>query len=110
MALACGNAFLWKPSEKDPTSSLRVAELLMEAGLPAGVLNVINGDKVAVDAILVVAFFVFIYAVVAPHVPSNDGRMVRLWGGLTAACMTGVFWLCIQMFRVVLKAQRESKR
>jgi malonate-semialdehyde dehydrogenase (acetylating)/methylmalonate-semialdehyde dehydrogenase len=52
MALACGNAFLWKPSEKDPTSSMRVAELLLEAGVPAGVLNVINGDKVAVDALL----------------------------------------------------------
>ena len=66
--------------------------------------------SLAVDAILVIAFFVFIYTVVAPHVPSNDGRMVRLWGGLTAACMTGVFWLCIQMFRVVLRAQRESRR
>jgi malonate-semialdehyde dehydrogenase (acetylating)/methylmalonate-semialdehyde dehydrogenase len=52
MALACGNAFIWKPSEKDPTSSLRVAELLMEAGVPAGVLNVVNGDKEAVDALL----------------------------------------------------------
>lgn len=66
--------------------------------------------SLAVDAILVVAFFLFIYTVVAPHVPSNDSRMVLLWGALTAACMTGVFWLCIQMFRVVLRAQRDGRR
>lgn len=63
-----------------------------------------------VDAILVIGFFLFIYAVVAPHVPSNDKSMILLWGGLCSACMTGVFWLCIQMFRVVLKAQRASRR
>ena len=61
-----------------------------------------------VDAVLVVAFFVFIYGIVKSHVPSSNPRMIRLWGGLTAACMSGVFWLCIQMFRVVLKAQREA--
>ena len=63
-----------------------------------------------VDAILVVGFFVFIYTIVAPHVPSNDKSMILLWGGLCAACMTGVFWLCVQMFRVVLKAQRAERR
>jgi hypothetical protein len=42
------------------------------------------------------------------HVPSSDPKMIMLWSGLTAACMSGVFWLCIQMFRVVLKAQREA--
>ena len=63
-----------------------------------------------VDAVLVVAFFLFIYTVVAPHVPSNDKSMILLWGGLCAACMSGVFWLCIQMFRVVLKAQRAASR
>lgn len=53
IALACGNTFVLKPSERDPSCSLRMAELLVEAGLPAGVLNVINGDKEAVDALLV---------------------------------------------------------
>ena len=52
MALACGNTFILKPSEKDPSSAVRMAELLKEAGLPDGVLNVIHGDKEAVDAIL----------------------------------------------------------
>src|SRR5437588_2420245 len=51
-ALACGNAFILKPSERDPSVPMRLAELLIEAGLPAGVLNVVNGDKVAVDALL----------------------------------------------------------
>ena len=51
-AIACGNAFILKPSERDPGVPLRIAELFIEAGLPAGVLNVVNGDKVAVDAIL----------------------------------------------------------
>jgi malonate-semialdehyde dehydrogenase (acetylating)/methylmalonate-semialdehyde dehydrogenase len=51
-AIACGNAFILKPSEKDPSASILTAELLKEAGLPDGVFNVIQGDKVAVDAIL----------------------------------------------------------
>ena len=51
-AIACGNAFILKPSERDPSLPLRLAELMIEAGLPAGLLNVVNGDKSAVDAIL----------------------------------------------------------
>jgi malonate-semialdehyde dehydrogenase (acetylating)/methylmalonate-semialdehyde dehydrogenase len=52
VAIACGNTFVLKPSEKVPSCSLRLAELLIEAGAPAGVLNVVNGGKDAVDAIL----------------------------------------------------------
>src|SRR6185437_674984 len=51
-AIACGNAFILKPSERDPSVPMRIAELMLEAGLPAGILNVVNGDKEAVDAIL----------------------------------------------------------
>jgi malonate-semialdehyde dehydrogenase (acetylating)/methylmalonate-semialdehyde dehydrogenase len=51
-AIACGNAFILKPSERDPGVPLRLAELMIEAGLPTGILNVVNGDKEAVDAIL----------------------------------------------------------
>jgi malonate-semialdehyde dehydrogenase (acetylating) / methylmalonate-semialdehyde dehydrogenase len=51
-AIACGNTFVLKPSEKDPSASTVLAELWAEAGLPAGVFNVVNGDRVAVDAIL----------------------------------------------------------
>ncbi|MBN9433925.1 MAG: CoA-acylating methylmalonate-semialdehyde dehydrogenase [Bosea sp.] len=52
VAIACGNAFILKPSEKDPGAAMLVAELLHEAGLPAGLLNVVHGDKEIVDAIL----------------------------------------------------------
>jgi malonate-semialdehyde dehydrogenase (acetylating)/methylmalonate-semialdehyde dehydrogenase len=51
-AIACGNTFVLKPSEKDPSASIWTAELLKEAGLPDGVFNVVHGDKVAVDAVL----------------------------------------------------------
>src|SRR5262249_21240175 len=52
VALACGNAFILKPSERDPSPSIFMAELLKEAGLPDGVFSVVQGDKVAVDALL----------------------------------------------------------
>jgi malonate-semialdehyde dehydrogenase (acetylating)/methylmalonate-semialdehyde dehydrogenase len=52
VAIACGNTFVLKPSERDPSTSLRLAELLLEAGLPAGVFNIVNGDKEAVDTLL----------------------------------------------------------
>ena len=52
VAIACGNTFVLKPSDRDPSASLRLAELFFEAGLPAGVLNVVHGDKEAVDALL----------------------------------------------------------
>jgi len=51
-AIACGNGFILKPSERDPSVPVRLAELLIEAGLPEGVLNVVHGDKVVVEAIL----------------------------------------------------------
>ncbi|SDX72101.1 CoA-acylating methylmalonate-semialdehyde dehydrogenase [Marinobacter mobilis] len=53
MALVCGNCFVLKPSERDPSSTLFIAQLLQEAGLPDGVMNVVNGDKEAVDTLLV---------------------------------------------------------
>src|SRR5258708_36932757 len=52
IALACGNTFVLKPSERDPSASVLIAKLLKQAGLPDGVLNVVHGDKVAVDALI----------------------------------------------------------
>jgi malonate-semialdehyde dehydrogenase (acetylating)/methylmalonate-semialdehyde dehydrogenase len=52
MAIVCGNCFILKPSERDPSSALFIAQLLQEAGLPDGVMNVVNGDKEAVDTLL----------------------------------------------------------
>ncbi|MGY4878594.1 CoA-acylating methylmalonate-semialdehyde dehydrogenase [Vreelandella aquamarina] len=88
IALACGNTFVMKPSEKDPSTPLRLAELLKEAGLPDGVFNVINGDKEAVDVLLTDArvqavSFVgstpiaeYIYATASAH-----GKRVQALGG-----------------------------
>lgn len=66
--------------------------------------------SLAIDAILSLAFFLLIYPVVSPHVQSHDRWMILLWGGLTSACLTGVFWLSIQMFRIVFRAQRASRQ
>ncbi|MEX6504086.1 CoA-acylating methylmalonate-semialdehyde dehydrogenase [Pseudomonas zhanjiangensis] len=52
LAIVCGNCFILKPSERDPSSTLYIAQLLLEAGLPKGVLNVVHGDKEAVDALI----------------------------------------------------------
>ena len=51
VAIAAGNTFILKPSERDPSAALLVASLLLQTGLPEGVMNVVNGDKVAVDAL-----------------------------------------------------------
>lgn len=66
--------------------------------------------SLALDAVLVIGFFVLIYTLVSTHVPSNNKSMILLWGGLCASCLTGVFWPCLQMFRVVLRAQRADRR
>jgi malonate-semialdehyde dehydrogenase (acetylating)/methylmalonate-semialdehyde dehydrogenase len=52
LAIVCGNCFILKPSERDPSSTLLIAQLLLEAGLPKGVMNVVHGDKEAVDALI----------------------------------------------------------
>jgi len=88
VALACGNTFVLKPSERDPSAGQRMAELLLEAGLPPGVFNVVNGDKEAVDAILnhpnvdavsfvgSTAIAEYIYATAA-----QNGKRVQALGG-----------------------------
>jgi malonate-semialdehyde dehydrogenase (acetylating) / methylmalonate-semialdehyde dehydrogenase len=88
IALACGNTFVLKPSERDPSPSLMLADLLSEAGLPAGVFNVLHGDKLAVDALLTdprVAAVSFVGSTpVARHVhatASTHGKRVQALGG-----------------------------
>jgi malonate-semialdehyde dehydrogenase (acetylating)/methylmalonate-semialdehyde dehydrogenase len=88
LALVCGNTFVLKPSEKDPSASIKIAELLQQAGLPDGVFNVVHGDKETVDAILAhpeikAISFVgstpvakYIYATAAAH-----GKRVQALGG-----------------------------
>jgi malonate-semialdehyde dehydrogenase (acetylating) / methylmalonate-semialdehyde dehydrogenase len=88
IAIACGNTFVLKPSERDPSAGVRIAELFIEAGLPDGVFNVVHGDKQAVDALLAhrgvaAVSFVgstpiarYIYATAAAH-----GKRVQALGG-----------------------------
>jgi len=87
-AIACGNAFVLKPSEKDPSPSLLLAELAKEAGLPDGVLNIVHGDAVAVDALLEhpgVAAVSFVGSTpIARHVyetGARHGKRVQALGG-----------------------------
>ena len=88
VAIACGNTFVLKPSEKDPGCSIRLAELLTEAGAPAGVLNVVNGDREAVDTLLTdpgVDAVSFVGSTpIAEHVfrtGSEHGKRVQALGG-----------------------------
>jgi malonate-semialdehyde dehydrogenase (acetylating)/methylmalonate-semialdehyde dehydrogenase len=88
IAIACGNTFVLKPSEKDPSCGLRLAELLSEAGLPPGVLNVVNGDREAVETLLTdrdVAAISFVGSTpVAQHIyetASQHGKRVQSLGG-----------------------------
>ena len=88
MAIACGNTFILKPSEKDPSCALRLAELAKEAGFPDGVLNVVNGDKVSVDAILDhpdISAVSFVGSTpIAEYIYSNaaaNGKRVQALGG-----------------------------
>ncbi|TWV25969.1 CoA-acylating methylmalonate-semialdehyde dehydrogenase [Streptomyces albidoflavus] len=87
-ALACGNAFILKPSERDPSVPLRLAELFLEAGLPAGVLNVVNGGRESVDTLLEdprVAALGFVGSTpVAAHVYATaaaHGKRAQCFGG-----------------------------
>ena len=88
VALACGNTFVLKPSERDPSAGIRIAELLTEAGLPPGVFNVVNGDKEAVDALLHhphVAAVSFVGSTPIAHyiyrTAAESGKRVQALGG-----------------------------
>ncbi len=72
IALACGNTFVMKPSEKDPSTPMRLAELLKEAGLPDGVFNVVNGDKESVDVLLTDERVQAVSFVALPRSPSTS--------------------------------------
>jgi hypothetical protein len=72
--------------------------------------KLVTPASLAVDAVLVLAFFSFLFTVLRPHVQSHDPIAIAIWAGLTSACLSGVFWLALQMFRVVYRAQHASKK
>tara|TARA_Y100000590_G_scaffold28525_1_gene31959 strand:+ start:703 stop:2196 length:1494 start_codon:yes stop_codon:yes gene_type:complete len=94
MAIACGNTFVLKPSEKDPSCSIKLCELFKEAGLPDGVFNVVNGDKEAVDALLTnkdVAAISFVGSTpIAKYIYENSAKnekRVQALGGAKNHCV-----------------------
>ena len=94
LAIACGNTFILKPSEKDPSCAIKLAKLFKEAGLPDGVFNVVNGDKEAVDALLInkdVAAISFVGSTpVAKYIYENaakNEKRVQALGGAKNHCV-----------------------
>jgi hypothetical protein len=77
---------------------------------PEQMKKLTSPTSLLVDAVLVIIFSVYMYSVVSTHVPSTDPRMIFIWGLYTTACLTGVFWLALQMFRVTYRAQREARK
>jgi len=66
--------------------------------------------SLVIDLALTGIAFVIFYSLVNSHVPSNDPKMIMLWGGLGAGCLSGVFWLAWQMLKVVFIFQRETRK
>ena len=71
---------------------------------PFSVVNLV------IDLVLVAIAFSIFYWLVNSHVPSDDPAMIKLWGGLAAGCMSGVFWLALQMLKTVYRFQRDSRK
>jgi hypothetical protein len=69
----------------------------------------VSRAALALDAVLTAVVFAFFTWVLSSHVPSNDPFYIWLWGSISASCLAALFWLALQMFRVVLKAQVEAK-
>ncbi len=66
--------------------------------------------SLVVDVVLMVLFFAYLFSVLKSHVPSGNPKMIILWAALAASCLTGVFWLALQMFRVVFRAYRAANK
>ncbi len=70
----------------------------------------VSAVTIIIDLVFTAMAFGLFYWLVESHVPSNNPAMIKLWGGLTAGCMAGVFWLAMQMLKVVFKFQRASRK
>jgi len=72
--------------------------------------KLVTRGSLMVDAVLLVAFFIFFFEILKSHVPATTTLGIDVGAAYTASCLTGVFWLALQMFRVVLRFHRESKK
>jgi hypothetical protein len=68
-------------------------------------MKLLTPVDLVVDLFLVVGFFIFMYHVVSSHVPSRDHHWILIWGAIGSSCLTCLFWLAVQMLRVVVRAQ-----
>lgn len=97
---------------------LRLPKILFDKGTPAPSISGMSSPEkkgislvaVVVDLVFVAAFFSFFYYLLQSHVPSNDPTMIRFWSTLAAACMSGVFWLALQMLKTVFRFQRANRK
>lgn len=97
---------------------LRLPKILFDKGASApSIAGMSSPEKkgfsfvaLVVDLVLVAAFFSFFYYLLQSHVPSNDPTMIRLWATLAAACMSGVFWIALQMLKTVFRFQRATRK
>jgi hypothetical protein len=88
----------------------RAAARLFYAFMQQPEKKLVTPLSLAVDAVLVIVFFAYMYSVVSTHVPSKDHRMILFFGVSCASCLTAVFWLALQMFRVVAHGQRRASK
>ena len=70
----------------------------------------VSPKNIVIDGVLVVAAFALFFHLATSHVPSNDPLQVHLWSAYCAACMSGVFWIALQMFKAVYRHQREAAK
>ncbi len=70
--------------------------------------KLVTPASLAVDAVLTLAVFIYFLLILRSHVPSENPKWIYIWAAYGSACLTGVFWLALQMFRVVLRFQREN--
>ncbi|WP_415910340.1 GNAT family N-acetyltransferase [Oleiharenicola sp. Vm1] len=97
---------------------LRLPKILFDKGAPApSIAGMSSPEKkgfspvaLVVDLVLVAAFFTFFYYLLQSHVPSNDPTMIRFWSTMAAACMSGVFWIALQMLKTVFRFQRANRK
>jgi hypothetical protein len=66
--------------------------------------------SLVIDLVLTAIAFAIFFTLIKSHVPSNDPKMIILWGALAASCLSGVFWLALQMLKVVFNFQRELRK
>jgi hypothetical protein len=92
-----------------PWTGRPISGPIAESMEPTAEPKLVTPVSLIVDAVLTVLFFIYMYSVVSTHVPSADPKMILLWGALTALCLTGVFWLALQMFRVVFRFHRQQR-